>query len=1817
MHKHTFISKLFISFVLLANVLSLLGFSPAQVALAQDEPPIGDPGEPAPTATLTVETPAEALPTETPWVEPTVEVLPTGTKVVEPTLEPTPTLLPELPADSPVEAQATDCGSVTEIPSTECTALVALYNATNGSSWNNHTGWLGDNTPCDWFGVTCSAGHVQQITLNFNNLTGTLPTAIGNLTNLTNLYIKHNQISGTLPAEIGNLTNLTYLNLEENSISGSIPVELADLTGLTVLSLRLNDFTGVIPAELINLTNLDTFWFDPLNASVTDNTTVCLPDGEEIDAWFNAISVKPGGAVKCSEAFNTCSAVTQIPQSECEALVALYESTDGNNWTRTSNYTLGSKWLGDLTPCDWYGLSCESGHLKQMRLTQNNLVGTIPEELGNLQYLQELEIHNNQLSGNIPPELGNMTALKKMNLSVNQLSGSIPPELGNLTNLTGLTLSNNNLSGNIPAQLGSLSLVTYLTINNNRLSGSLPQEIGNLTNLLYLSIENNLFNGSLPMELTSLNKVRYFSFENTNVCIPANASFSSWLSDIEGDWGVISNGQYCYPDSPVLISPEGNQSSSTLTFRWHTAENVSNYNVYVFNNNVATKLDTPSAQCEDGICECNYAYDPYMDDSYDIPAGDSTWRVRAFNPSHSSWSNALTINIPPAVPVLRFPADGDSVSGIPVYQWNASATANLYEFQYGTSDAFDSGGAYSFTTTGLSHQPPVQPLGEYLWRVRARNAQNNWGKWSTFRFVTIQMGVPPAPALTSPNDGALFNNGDVNFAWGAATDGNTYQIQIAKSNTFGLPTVDVTSAAGVLAYSASDLPDGKYYWRVRAINTADTHGTWSLVRSFTIDTTPPPSPGLSSPANNTIVRAAPKFIWKAVSGAVRYQLQYDDDAGFVDALYTSGELIPTAGATSISFTPTPAQELGMYYWRVRALDAAGNWGAWSTGWHVDFRPPIPAAPLLTSPGSAALLNDNTPLMEWTTPANAAGFEILIDTDSGFAAPMVRDEVISESHYTAPEENVLPDGKLYWKVRAKNTQGEWGSWSVARNFTVDTQAPAAPVLSSPENYDSNAGTPAYKWLAALTAKKYRLEIDTGSSFDSENKYVYVGTALTHTPPLQPAGAVYSWRVQACDAANNCSAWSEVREVLINPGVPPAPVLTAPLNNTASNDPNIAFDWETVVYGAKYELAIDTDAKFAAPVYRTVTDLTETGYTPDTGLANNKYYWRVRAQNGDGVWGAWSAYRVLTVDTAAPALPLHKTPANNAVVRSAPTFTWAKPVGAVSFLFQYASDIDFTEDLYESAELLAVSHKPPAMPLGLFYWRVKARDAAGNWSDWTGAWAVDYRAGLPGVPVILTPAKGAVLTDNTPQFTWKTAANAAQYEIAVAGSVTFADVVVFSASGTDFTVAPEDALADGVYYWRMRSRNASSEWSAWSAYRNFTLDTTPTESPELAGPEDGATVTGTPTYTWNTVAGATYYQFRYDDEENFTNVLYTSAELKATLTPTQSFKPPCQAPGTYYWQVQSRDANGNWSGWGEPFSVIVAAAQPTAPLLGTPAANATLGVTPTFTWNAVNYGSIYQVQIDDSNLFGDPLIDFNGDPGELTYTVPEGDSLAQGTYYWRVRAYNVDSQAGLWSAVRAFKVDAAPPLAPVLNTPLNDADVFTTPTYTWKAAATAVKYEFQYASDAAFTEDRYESGVLNGATALSHKPPVQSEGMYYWRVRACDAYGNWSAWSAARTVNVLLAAPVLAAPAKGSSTYNAVPTFSWNALANATSYQIQIDNSSTFGSPEFSGGTSNTSISNYGFTATGTYYWRVRGVDADGATGAWSAAWTLVVKSKLLE
>jgi hypothetical protein len=150
-----------------------------------------------------------------------------------------------------------DCNTVTEIPVSECEALVSLYSYTDGDNWSNNNGWLISNTPCSWHGLSCSNGHVTWLSLGNNLLNGSLPAELAFLLNLQYLYLYSNQLTGSIPPELGDLTSLKYLWLDDNRLTGSIPPDLGDLPILQNLDLSSNQLTGNIPEEFGNLENLN------------------------------------------------------------------------------------------------------------------------------------------------------------------------------------------------------------------------------------------------------------------------------------------------------------------------------------------------------------------------------------------------------------------------------------------------------------------------------------------------------------------------------------------------------------------------------------------------------------------------------------------------------------------------------------------------------------------------------------------------------------------------------------------------------------------------------------------------------------------------------------------------------------------------------------------------------------------------------------------------------------------------------------------------------------------------------------------------------------------------------------------------------------------------------------------------------------------------------------------------------------------------------------------------------------------------------------------------------------------------------------------------------------------------------------------------------------------------------------------------------------------------------------------------------------------------------------------------------------------------
>lgn len=194
--------------------------------------------------------------------------------------------------------------------------------------------------------------------------------------------------------------------------------------------------------------------------------------------------------------FTSCGSVTEIPEVECEALVALYNSTDGPNWTNNTG------WLQTTSPCSWFGIQCYTGSVIGIDLTENALTGTIPAVLGNLQALSGLNLRYNQLNGPIPPQLGDIPVVN-LNLRNNQLSGPIPPELGNIRNgrsLVRLELNNNQLVGPIPPEVMTLAdgSLRYLDLSTNQLTGPIPAEFtGDEIDFVFLY--GNLLSGPVPL----------------------------------------------------------------------------------------------------------------------------------------------------------------------------------------------------------------------------------------------------------------------------------------------------------------------------------------------------------------------------------------------------------------------------------------------------------------------------------------------------------------------------------------------------------------------------------------------------------------------------------------------------------------------------------------------------------------------------------------------------------------------------------------------------------------------------------------------------------------------------------------------------------------------------------------------------------------------------------------------------------------------------------------------------------------------------------------------------------------------------------------------------------------------------------------------------------------------------------------------------------------------------------------------------------------------------------------------------------------------
>lgn len=247
---------------------------------------------------------------------------------------------------------------------------------------------------------------------------------------------------------------------------------------------------------------------------------------DRLDPVSPALSLSAGAEA----AGYDCTVQSQVPQAECEALLALYNQANGSGWPFKTNWLV-------TAPCSWWGITCGGGHVQAIRLGRNGLVGSLPAELQNLRELQVLNLGDrtvpqpnvaNRLSGGIPSWLANLPRLQELSLWGSFLDGPIPASLGSLAELRVLQLDGNQLTGSIPGELGNLAALRVLRLGSNNLTGQIPAALGNLSALQILDLCDISLTGGITEELKQL-----LSLEELVLCYDnLSGGIPSWLGQL-------------------------------------------------------------------------------------------------------------------------------------------------------------------------------------------------------------------------------------------------------------------------------------------------------------------------------------------------------------------------------------------------------------------------------------------------------------------------------------------------------------------------------------------------------------------------------------------------------------------------------------------------------------------------------------------------------------------------------------------------------------------------------------------------------------------------------------------------------------------------------------------------------------------------------------------------------------------------------------------------------------------------------------------------------------------------------------------------------------------------------------------------------------------------------------------------------------------------------------------------------------------------------------------------------------------------------------
>lgn len=1018
--------------------------------------------------------------------------------------------------------------------------------------------------------------------------------------------------------------------------------------------------------------------------------------------------------------------------------------------------------------------------------------------------------------------------------------------------------------------------------------------------------------------------------------------------------------------APVVTAPAAGAviNDASPTFNWGATQYADTYQIQIDSqSNFALPID------QDETVDTLTYESPTL-----TPDGVKYYRVRAINVYGDTgpWSAVRSFTLDtqsPLAPILTAPIDAAWIVGVPTYTWAAVTGANAYRFEYDTNADF-AHAVVSGVLSGTSYKPLEQKPGTYYWRVWASDAAGNWSAVpSNTSTVTVLAAVPPAPKINPFAGGMLTNSSTPALEWGAVYFAATYNIQISSVTNFAVLLADETVDADTLSYEFPAPNDGVFYARVRAFNALKEAGAWSPVFKFTVDTVAPGTPTLLSPIGASYPgTTTPKLSLAAVQTANIYEYQVDDSDSFATPILN-------VSSTNTGYVTTVSQALpfGLLYWRARAVDAAGNASVWST-------PQSFYQTNQKTPTTTAMVTVATPTFTWSALAGATGYRLLVCQDEGMTDCVIDKTLGPVTKYVSPI--VFSPAVYYWQISVVGGVYD-GQTTLPIKFSVSPIIPASPKPYYPANGASlSDSTPGLSWTSVSTAVSYEVQINKASTFAADGLELTTGDATIVSTSL--ADGKFYWRVRAIDENGAFSKWSSISVFTVDTIKPDAPSLISPSTEEVVGSQLPKLTLSKVTDAALYEYQASPYSDFSTVILdKTVNAV---AYTLVNGqqLPLGQIYWRARVIDAANNVSAWTAANSFWVTT-------QKLPANGSFITSAqPQFTWAAVPNALTYSLKVCKQVDLT-DCVLAVDLNAVTGYKPStsLDLGKYYWQLSVQTKDSSERMTSPVLSFTVTSASLAAPVLLAPVLNLTTNDTTVGLSWQLVPEAENYEVQISQLANFATLV--ESSTLPETAYTSTSLADGRYYWRVRTLNTYGAPGKWSAVRSFTVDTQATAAPVLVSPADGSLVNVfTPKLAVKAVSGAKSYQYQVFPTGSPADV-WAEATTNAptyTLSAAQALK-----FGSFSWRARTVDVAGNVSAWSAPVDFVMTLQK--SPLDG----SYTKVPNTTFTWAAFPGATGYRVKVCADRVMQTACFSSPDLSAKTLKYVPSAP-LADGIYYWQI-------------------------------------------------------------------------------------------------------------------------------------------------------------------------------------------------------------------------